>query len=96
MVAVSEMSPRLPDEEVASWAHRENRALLTEDKDFGQLVFASGEPLGSVILIRFPATARSSLADSVLEAIDRLGERLSGSFTVIQPGRIRIGRETSL
>ena len=92
VLAVSEISPRLSDEDVAVWARREERVLLTEDKDFGQLAFASGDPLGSVILIRFPAGTRAALPPAVLEIVDHLGDQLSGSFTVIQPGRVRVGR----
>jgi predicted nuclease of predicted toxin-antitoxin system len=55
VLAVPEISPRLLDEDAALWARREQRILLTEDKDFGQLAFASGDPSGGVILIRFPA-----------------------------------------
>jgi predicted nuclease of predicted toxin-antitoxin system len=92
VLAVSEISPRLSDEDVALWARREERIPLTEDKDFGQLAFASGDPSGSVILIRFPAGARTALPPAVLEIVDRLGDQLSGSFTVVQPGRVRVGR----
>jgi predicted nuclease of predicted toxin-antitoxin system len=92
VLAVSEISPRLSDEDVALWARREVRVLLTEDKDFGQLAFASGDPSRSVMLIRFPAGTRTALPPPVLEIVNRLGEQLSGSSTVIQPGRVRIGR----
>jgi predicted nuclease of predicted toxin-antitoxin system len=95
VLAVSEISPRLSDEDVALWARREDRVLLTEDKDFGQLVFASGQPSGTVILIRFPAGTRTALPPAVLEIVDRLAEQLSGTFTVIQPGRVRVGRGPS-
>ena len=92
VLAVSEIFPRLSDEDVALWARREDRVLLTEDKDFGQLAFASGGPSGSVILIRFPAGTRTALPPAVLEIVDRLAEQLSGTFIVIQPGRVRVGR----
>ena len=95
VVAVSENSPRLSDEDVALWARREERILLTEDKDFGQLAFASGDPSGGVILIRFPAGTRAGLPSAVPEVVDHLGDQLSGSFTVIQPGRARVGRTPS-
>ncbi len=32
VLAVSEISPRLSDEDVALWARREDRVLLTEDR----------------------------------------------------------------
>ena len=35
-------------------AVRGDRILLTEDKDFGQLVYANMQKTGGVIFIRFP------------------------------------------
>ena len=95
MLAVSEISLPLSDEDAALWARREQRILLTEDKDFGQLAFASGDPSGGVILIRFPAGTGAALPSAALEVVDHLGDQLSGSFTVIQPGRVRVGRTPS-
>jgi hypothetical protein len=40
---------------VIELAASERRLLLTEDKDFGQLVFAAAKESSSVILIRSPA-----------------------------------------
>ena len=40
-VAISEVAPRVNDEVVITRCVCERRLLLTEDKDFGQLVFAS-------------------------------------------------------
>ena len=72
-------------------AVRENRLLITEDKDFGQLVYAKMEKTGGVIFIRFPARVRRSLPATVVEVVRRRGQRLIGSFTVLQPGRVRTG-----
>lgn len=44
VVAVSEVALGATDDEVTDLARREKRILLTEDKDFGQLVFAAGNP----------------------------------------------------
>jgi len=40
VVCVSEIRPRSDDSEVIKLAVREKRIVLTEDKDFGQLVYA--------------------------------------------------------
>ena len=90
VVAVAELSPRADDEAVAHLAVRDDRILLTEDKDFGRLVFATTHTVGGVILIRFPGDARKLLGSTVVEAVSRYGDRLSGSFVVMSPGRIRI------
>jgi len=93
VVAVAETEPGALDEAVINRAALERLILLTEDKDFGQLEFAGAGTSAGVILIRFPATARRSLADAVLELVKRKGEQLHGRFIVIEPGRVRISRQ---
>lgn len=44
----------LPDEAVLSLAHREQRILISNAKDFGQLVVRKHHPHAGVILFRFP------------------------------------------
>lgn len=90
MIAVGEISPGATDNQVIDLAIAESRFLLTEDKDFGQLVFASmAGPVG-VILIRFPANARTTMVQTVIELVQKHGDRLAGRFVVVQPGRIRL------
>ena len=71
-------------------AVEQDRILLTEDKDFGQLVFAHGRRSAGVILIRYPTTARQALPGAVLDLIKRSGALLDGKFAVLRPGHIRI------
>lgn len=87
--AISEISPALDDDKVIEMAIREERVLLTEDKDFGQLAMAHSESHFGVILLRFPASARTSIPVIALEFISHQKD-LRGSFVVVQPGRIRI------
>jgi predicted nuclease of predicted toxin-antitoxin system len=58
VVSVSDISPRAEDSEVINLAAREERILLTEDKDFGQLVYAHAQETLGVIFLRFPISAR--------------------------------------
>ena len=90
VLAVAELSPRADDETVIGLALRDGRILLTEDKDFGQLVYASGLPSPGVVLLRFPARARSRIGEAVAEFVTRRGEDLPGRFIVMQPGKIRM------
>ena len=91
VLAIAEVSPREEDQDVMERAVREGRLLITEDKDFGQLVYAKMEKTGGVIFIRFPARVRRSLPATVVEVVRRRGQRLIGTFTVLQPGRVRTG-----
>jgi predicted nuclease of predicted toxin-antitoxin system len=45
----------LLDEEVLEIARREERVLVTNDRDFGELVFRLGLPHNGVIFFRLPA-----------------------------------------
>ena len=90
VLAVAETTPRAEDSEVIRLAHRGKRILLTEDKDFGQLVFAHGEKSLGVFFLRFPFRARAQIARDVSDLIMQQGEKLIGCFVTIQPGRIRI------
>lgn len=90
VLAVAEISPRADDPNVMELAVRDERILLTEDKDFGQLVYANAQPSGGVIFIRFPAGARKTLSTAVLNLIAERREQLLGSFVVMTPGRVRI------
>jgi len=91
--AVSEVTRRSDDSELIEQAHRENRVLLTEDKDFGWLVFVSHVESPGVILIRFPGNARQTLVQAIRQVVREQGEQLVGAFVVTQPGHIRIGHK---
>jgi predicted nuclease of predicted toxin-antitoxin system len=88
--AVAEIAHRADDSTVIQLALAEQRILLTEDKDFGQLVFASAYQSAGVILVRFPTQARSALPQVVLNFVGQEGSRLTGRFAVVEPGRTRI------
>jgi predicted nuclease of predicted toxin-antitoxin system len=88
--AVSEVMNRSDDHGLIDLAYRERRNLLTEDKDFGRLVFVSHVDSAGVILIRFSGNVRQTLAQSVRRVVREEGEQLLGAFVVVQPGYIRI------
>jgi len=90
VVAVSESFPSAPDIEVLRTAVQDNRILITEDKDFGEWVFAHKEEMKGVLFIRFPGNARSRLGQTALLLIEQYGADLIGNFTVLEPGRARI------
>ena len=90
VLAVSEFQHRSVDTDVMEMALAGDRTLLTEDKDFGWLVFAGRTESPGVILIRFPASARSSLPAAVLKLVKEHALQLAGAFVVLRPGAARI------
>lgn len=90
VLAVCEFQQRSVDHQLMGVAYTQGRILLTEDKDFGWLVFVGHMHNAGVISIRFPATARAELAGSVTQLVSQLGPKLTGSFVVLSPGSVRI------
>jgi len=90
VLAVAEAARGAKDPEVVRLARDEGRVLLTEDKDFGWYVYVAGEREVGVMLIRFPSGSRRVLGSAVLEAVRSADDRLLRSFTVIEPGRVRV------
>jgi len=90
VLAVGESQQRSVDKDLVDLASGEDRILLTEDKDFGWLVFAGGMKSPGVILIRFPASARSLLPGAVSKLVSDYASQLVGAFVVLRPGEARI------
>jgi predicted nuclease of predicted toxin-antitoxin system len=90
VLCISEITPRAEDSEVIKIADDEKRILLTEDKDFGQLVYSYGQKTLGVIFLRFPTSTRRQISRAVINLVKQQGDKLAGCFITVQPGRIRI------
>ena len=90
VLAATEEMRRSDDRELIELASREKRILLTEDKDFGWLVFASHTDSAGVVLVRFPGSARQTLVETIRRLVREQGTQLLGAFVVVQPGHTRI------
>ena len=86
---MSDVEPRANDAEVIRLAHSENRLLLTEDKDYGELVFRQAKPVPGIVLLRIDPARRVLKEARLQAAIDRFGEGLFGRYTVIEEARYR-------
>ena len=77
------------DEEILSAAHREERILVTLDKDFGEIVILGGAPHSGIIrLVDFSLEQQTAVC---LDVLSRHGDTLkSGAIVTAEPGRLRI------
>jgi predicted nuclease of predicted toxin-antitoxin system len=89
---VAEAAAGLGDADVIALALREQRLLLTEDKDFGDLVFRRERAVPGVVLMRIDADNARLKAARLSAVIDRYGEGLFGRYMVIEEGRFRSRR----
>jgi predicted nuclease of predicted toxin-antitoxin system len=92
VVAIAEVAKGTADEQVMERALKERRVLITEDRDFGELLYARGGSSAGVIFVKFHSRARRAKPTAVVEAVAKLGGRLEGGFAVVETGRVRIAR----
>lgn len=87
---VRTIAPGSKDDDVLAWAVREDRVLITFDKDFGELAWRAKLPATSgIILFRIPmplpGEAGAILSKKIAERND-----WRGHFAVVEPHRIRM------
>lgn len=86
---VRDYTRSLRDREILEIARREERIIITNDKDFGELVYRLSLPHCGVILFRLEDEAieiKRALLDQLLR---QFGDRLPTSFVVVTETKIR-------
>jgi predicted nuclease of predicted toxin-antitoxin system len=86
---MGEEDPCASDEVVLAMAHQEGRIIVTEDKDFGELIVVQRRPHSGII--RF---LQLSIAEQVVAMQEVLtsyqADLKSGAMLVVTRGRIRV------
>jgi len=86
---VMEYAPGADDETVLQQAATDQRILLTEDKDFGELVVRLGLPAYGIVLLRLnPADSVAKLA-RMRDVLLHDASRLPHSFVVVDANKAR-------
>ena len=77
------------DEALLALAHGQNRVLVTEDKDFGELVFLRRLP--HPCIVRLVGLGAAEKADALSDLIERHGAALrAGAIIVVTATGVRI------
>lgn len=79
----------LPDPEVLSIARREQRILVTNDRDFGELVFRYYQRHSGVIYLRLGTVELPAILSRLDDVLERYADGLD-DFIVVTPRRIRV------
>jgi predicted nuclease of predicted toxin-antitoxin system len=77
------------DDEILSGAYEEERILITEDKDFGELVYRFKKPTHGIVLLRMDVNERHIKWPRLKKLLDDYGTRLQGHFTVVDAQKFR-------
>jgi predicted nuclease of predicted toxin-antitoxin system len=86
---VSEVDARASDEAVLAMAYEQGGIVITEDKDFGELIAVQRRPHSGII--RFLELSVSEQVAAMQEVLTQYRSELeSGSMIVVTRGRIRV------
>lgn len=83
----------LADREVLEIAHQERRILITNDRDFGELIFRQLLPHSGVLLFRLGDESLATKIDRLDHVVSAYAEYLD-QFLVISDQGIRVRRST--
>lgn len=92
VTTVASVARGADDDVILDLAFHEQRILVTKDKDFGELAFASRQPAVGIILVRYPFAARQSLPQAIVDLLHERAQEIPGAFVVLEPSRTRIAR----
>ncbi|MFQ5770196.1 MAG: DUF5615 family PIN-like protein [bacterium] len=83
-------APGISDVEVLERAQRENRIVVTFDKDFGELAFRRRIPaLSGILLFRISTPSSKHVASVAVAAVESRTD-WAGHFAVVEDNRIRM------
>ena len=94
VTAIRNLAPGAPDEDVLQLALDSGVPLVTEDLDFGEMVFRQNLTSAGVIMLRLPGLSNARKAIILLNVLHEHHERIPGAFLVVSPGAVRIRRST--
>lgn len=88
--AIIDETPSISDKEVLHIATEKNALIITEDKDFGELVFRFQLSHRGILLIRMVSSKSFEKADAVLRAMINHHHELINNFSVLDENKLRI------
>jgi predicted nuclease of predicted toxin-antitoxin system len=80
----------LADTIVLDTAYHEQALILTDNKDFGDLVIQQGFQTVGVVLVRLPGVSHVEKAEIVAGVFQQYNGSLMNAFTVITPSKVRV------
>ncbi|MEZ4706533.1 MAG: DUF5615 family PIN-like protein [Caldilineaceae bacterium] len=89
VVSITEESPGVADEQILRRALREERIILTFDRDYGELIYRRGMPAAAVLYLRYDPSTPHEPAHHILRLLRISNLDLAHRFTVADRERIR-------
>jgi len=90
VAVVAETMSQAQDHTILNKAVNEKRILITNDKDFGELIFRRGFSHHGVLLLRLQDDSAANRVRVVKAVLDQYGDLLETTFLVASERQVRI------
>jgi predicted nuclease of predicted toxin-antitoxin system len=90
IVSIIEDNRGIDDKNVLAVANQIRAILLTNDKDFGELVIRHRLPHHGIVLLRLNNSDLLKTAEIILNVLNRYGEKLATQFTVVREKDVKV------
>ncbi len=86
---VTNIDKRMPDTRVCEIANKEQRVIITNDKDFGEIVFLQKKTTYGVILLRIKGQNSSEKIILIEKLLDKYPDKIADHFVIVTKEKIR-------
>ena len=87
VASIRETRSGVSDKEVLDAANSEDRVLVTEDRDLGELVIRQRLAVRGIVLLELDRLSNAAEAERVTEIVRIHADKLTGNLLVIEPAR---------
>lgn len=87
---IAEMSPGITDTAIIQLGLREKRIVITEDRDFSELIFRDAQETYGIIFVRIADTERLAKAAQITTLVNRHSHDLPNAIATITSSKIKI------
>ena len=90
--SIREIQPGISDISIIQVVKEKSGILITEDKDFGELVFAHGFKTISIIFLRYDQPQYQTVEKNLLNAVSLYHDTDQPVFVTVTENKIRVRR----
>lgn len=90
VVSARDIDSRARDQDILQLAGREDRMIITMDKDFGELVYSSGLAHSGILILRLDDATSEEKVNVVKTILNEFASVIENKFCVYRNGKLRI------
>ena len=90
VLSVRDIDSRAKDSQILRWAVDQQRMIISMDKDFGELVYNSGQHHTGVLILRLEDADCDTKVEVIKKILAEYYDKIESHFCVFQDGRLRI------